>query len=119
PGSQRGPILARGALYYAAASGLLDAARTGENSSAQTSGGSSFALLPRVLRAQHEAGAGVAACDLAGIGHLVDVGAGPGLMARAALRAVPSMTATLVDRPATLERAQAEMPDAVLPDRCR
>lgn len=35
----------------------------------------------------------MAAYDMNGIGHLVDVGAGPGLMAGAALRAVPSMPA--------------------------
>jgi len=130
PGSQRGPILARGALYYPAAGGLLGAARTGENAFEQTYGESFFAHLQRVAehreafeasmagRARHEADAVVAAYDMNGIGHLVDVGAGPGLMARAALRAVPSMTVTLVDRPATLDRAQAEMADADLTDRC-
>lgn len=130
PGSQRGPILARGALYYAAAGGLLGATRTGENAFEQTHGESFFTHLQRVPahrqafeasmagRARHEADAVVAAYDMHGIGHLVDVGAGPGLMARAALRAVPSMTATLVDRPATLDRAQAEMADGNLTDRC-
>ncbi|MGK5683101.1 methyltransferase [Actinoplanes sp. URMC 104] len=130
PGSQRGPILARGALYYAAAGGLLDAARTGRNAFEQTYGDSFFAHLHRVAahreafeasmagRAQHEAEAVVAAYDMTGIGHLVDVGAGPGLMARAALRAVPSMTATLVDRPPTLDRARAELADAGLAERC-
>ncbi|WP_433305035.1 methyltransferase [Actinoplanes sp. CA-030573] len=130
PGSQRGPILARGALYYPAAVGLLEAARTGGNAFEQTYGESFFdhlqgnAARRQVFeasmagRARHEAEAVVAAYDLNGIGHLVDVGAGSGLMARAALRAVPSMTATLLDRPATLDRARAEMADADLTERC-
>jgi hypothetical protein len=130
PGSQRGPILARGALYYAAAQRLLETARTGANAFERTYGESFFAHLQRVPahrevfeasmagRAAHEADAVVAAYDLCGISCLVDVGAGPGLMSRAALRAVPSLTATLVDRPATLDRARAEMAEAGLTDRC-
>ncbi|WP_328474885.1 hypothetical protein OHA21_16415 [Actinoplanes sp. NBC_00393] len=57
PGSQRGPILARGAIYYAAAGGLLDAARTGENAFEQAYGESFFAHLQRVaaLRQAFEA----------------------------------------------------------------
>jgi hypothetical protein len=39
-------------------------------------------------------------------------------MARAALRAAPAMTATLVDRPAMLDRARRELDNAGLADRC-
>jgi hypothetical protein len=38
--------------------------------------------------------------------------------ARAALRAVPAMSATLLDRPAMMDRARREMADAGLTDRC-
>jgi ubiquinone/menaquinone biosynthesis C-methylase UbiE len=70
-------------------------------------------------RAAHEAAAVVPADDLSEVDHLVDAGTGPGVIARAALRAVPAMTATLLDRPAMLDRARREMDDAGLTDRCR
>ena len=130
PGSQRGGILARGGLYYPVAQALLDAATTGGNPFEQTYGQPFFAHLESVPehrqmfeasmagRAANEAAAVVAAYDLAGLDHLVDVGAGPGLIARAALRAAPALSATLVDRPAMVERARREMDDAGLGDRC-
>ena len=130
PGSQRGPILARGEVYFPVGQALLEAATTGANAFELTYGEPFFTHMERVPahgaafqasmagRAAHEADAVVAAYDLSGIGRLVDVGAGPGLMARAALRAVPGMTATLVDRPETLDRARREMADAGLSGRC-
>jgi precorrin-6B methylase 2 len=130
PGSQHGPILARGEVYFPVAHALLAAATTGANAFERTYGEPFFAHLEHVPahraafeasmagRAAHEADAVVAAYDLSGIGRLVDVGAGPGLIARAALRAVPGMTATLVDRPAMLDRARREMAAAGLTGRC-
>jgi precorrin-6B methylase 2 len=130
PGSQRGPILVRGGLYFAVANALLDAATTGANAYEQTYGQPFFADLDSVPahrelfeaamagRAAHEAAAVVAAYDLSGLASLVDVGAGPGLVSRAALRAVPTLSATLVDNPAMLDRARREMDDAGLADRC-
>jgi precorrin-6B methylase 2 len=130
PGSQRGPILVRGGLYYPVAQALLDAATTGANAFQQTYGQRFFDHLDSVPahrelfeaamagRAAHEAAAVVAAYDLSGLARLVDVGAGPGLVSRAALRAVPALSATLVDRPAMLDRARREMDRAGLADRC-
>jgi precorrin-6B methylase 2 len=130
PGSQHGPILARGQVYFRAAQGLLDAATTGAHAFVQAYGEPFFAHLEHVPadreafeasmagRAAHEAAAVVAAYDFSDVERLVDVGAGPGLVARAALRAVPALSATLVDRPAMVERAQREMDQAGLTGRC-
>jgi precorrin-6B methylase 2 len=130
PGSQRGAVLARGGLYFAAAATLLDAATAGANPFERAYGRPFFAHLDAVPehaalfqasmagRATHEAQAVVAAYDLTGSTHLVDVGAGTGTMARAALEAVPALTATLVDRPAMLDRARREMTAAGLDGRC-
>ncbi len=130
PGSQRGPILARGEVYFPVARALLDAATAGTSAFEQTYGQPFFTHLDSVPahreafeasmagRAAHEAAAVVAAYDLSGLDRLVDVGAGPGLVTRAALRAVPTLSATLVDRPAMLERARQEMDNAGLTDRC-
>lgn len=130
PGSQRGPILARGEVYFPVARALLDAATTGTSAFELTYGRPFFDHLESVPahreafeasmagRAAHEAAAVVAAYDLSGLDRLVDVGAGTGLMAGAALRAVPTLSATLVDRPAMLDRARHEMDEAGLTDRC-
>jgi precorrin-6B methylase 2 len=130
PGSQRGAILARGGLYYSAAAELLDAATSGANPFERAYGQPFFAHLDAVPehadlfqasmagRAANEAQAVVAAYDLSGHRHLVDVGAGTGTIARTALTAVPGLSATLVDRPAMLERARREMTDAGLAGRC-
>jgi precorrin-6B methylase 2 len=130
PGSQRGAILARGQVYFLAAHALLDAATTGASPFEQTYGQPFFTHLDRVPahreafeasmagRAANEAAAVVAAYDLSGLDRLVDVGAGPGLVTRAALHAVPTLSATLVDRPAMVERARQEMDQAGLTDRC-
>jgi precorrin-6B methylase 2 len=130
PGSQRGPILTRGEFVSSAAHALLDAATGGKCAFELTYGQPFFSHLESnpahrqafmasmAGRAAHEAEAVVAAYDLSGIRHLVDVGAGPGVVARAALRAVPAMSATLMDRPDMVDRARREMDDAGLTDRC-
>ncbi|HET6531461.1 MAG TPA: methyltransferase [Actinoplanes sp.] len=129
PGSQRGPILARGEVYFAAAGALLDAATTGAHAFVQAYGQPFFTHLDQVPahrevfeasmagRAAHEAAAVVAAYDFTGLDRLVDVGAGPGLVARAALRAAPALSVTLVDRPAMVDRARRDM-GAELTGRC-
>jgi precorrin-6B methylase 2 len=130
PGSQRGPILARGQVYFPVAQALFDAATTGVTAFEHTYGEPFFTHLDHVPahreafeasmagRAAPEAAAIVEAYDLSGLDRLVDVGAGPGLVTRAALRAVPGLSATLVDRPATLDRARQELDRAGLTDRC-
>ena len=130
PGSQRGPILARGEIYFSSAQGLLAAATTGASAFEAAYGEPFFAHLDSVPdhaavfqasmagRAAHEAAAVVAAYDFAGLGRLVDVGAGSGLLTRAALQAAPALTATLVDRPAALELARSQLAAAGLTDRC-
>jgi SAM-dependent methyltransferase len=130
PGSQRGPILARGELYFPVGRALIDAATTGVCAFERTYGQPFFPHLDgnrahqevfaasMAGRAAHEADAVVAAYDFSGVDRLVDVGAGPGVVARAALRAVPAMAATLIDRPAMMDRARQEMGDAGLAGRC-
>lgn len=130
PGSQRGPILVRGEVYFRAAQGLLAATTTGAPAFETAYGEPFFAHLERdpahaalfgasmAARAEHEAAAVVAAYDFAGRRTLVDVGAGAGQVTAAALRAVPGLTAVLVDRPAMLERARGSLSDAGLADRC-
>lgn len=130
PGSQRGPILARGRVYFRVAAALLDTATTGAPAFERTYGQPFFAHLEHVPahraafdasmagRAEHEVAAVVAAYDLSGLSRLVDVGAGPGLLARAALQAVPHLSVTLLDRPATVDRARQVMHEAGLSDRC-
>jgi len=130
PGSQRGPILARGEIYYAAAAGLLAAATDGASAFEAAYGQPFFAHLDSAPdhaavfqasmagRAGHEAAAVVAAYDFGGLRRLVDVGAGSGLLTGAALRAAPELTATLVDRPAALSLAREQLSAAGLASRC-
>jgi hypothetical protein len=132
PDSQRGPILVRGGLYFPAAYGLLDAV-TGTDRTPQFErhyGQPFFAHLDQTPdhaalfqasmagRAAHEAAGIVQRYDLTGLARLVDVGAGPGVLSRAALQASDSLTVTLVDRPIMIERARTTMHAAGLTDRC-
>jgi hypothetical protein len=132
PDSQRGPILVRGGLYYPAARSLLDTATGADRTPAfeRHYGQPFFAHLDQAPdhaalfqasmagRAAHEAAAVVKHYDLTGLRHLVDVGAGPGVLARAALQATDDLTVTLLDRPAMIERARHTMTAAGLADRC-
>jgi len=130
PGSLRGPVLVRGGLYYSATGDLLHATRTGSAGFERVYGRPFFDHLDRDAgdatlfqasmagRAEHEAAAVLAAYDLSGRTHLVDVGAGPGVTTRAALRALPGLRATLFDRPGMLERARTELTGAGLAERC-
>lgn len=130
PGSLRGSVLVRGGFYYPAVGALLDATRVGDVPFERVYGRPFFDHLDRHAehaalfqggmagRAEREAAVVVGAYDLAGCGRLVDVGAGPGLMTRAALRAVPGLRATLLDRPGMVGRARAELTAAGLAERC-
>jgi SAM-dependent methyltransferase len=130
PGSLRGAVLVRGAVYYSATGDLLHATRTGSAAFERVYGRPFFDHLDRdpeaaavfqasmAGRADHEAAAVLAAYDLSGYSRLVDIGAGPGVTTRAALRALPGLRATLFDRPGMLERARTELTDAGLAERC-
>lgn len=57
-------------------------------------------------------------CDLTGVARIVDVGAGPGSLDIALLRAYPSMRATLFDLPHAIEQARAVVGRTDVADRC-
>jgi len=130
PNSQRGPVRVRGALYFAAAQGLLNAATGADPTSPfeQQYGQAFFTHLDAspehaavfqasmAGRAAHEAEAVVQHYELKG--RLVDVGAGPGTLTQVALRTFPDLVATLVDRPMMIDRARQTIDAAGLTDRC-
>jgi SAM-dependent methyltransferase len=132
PDSQRGPILVRGGLYYPAVQGLLDMATDGDRTPAferhygqpffahldQTPDHAALFQTSMAGRAAHEAAAIVKHYDLTGLRHLVDVGAGPGVLAQAALQATDGLTVTLLDQPPMIERARRTMTAAGLTERC-
>lgn len=117
PDSQRGPVLARGGLYYGALAGLLDAVRGGGTPFEIAHGLPFFAHLDAhperaaafqasmAARSRREAAAVVAAYDFSAFGSLVDVGGGTGVLLAAVLAAHPDMTATLFDRPEVVARS--------------
>ncbi|MDQ4119239.1 MAG: methyltransferase, partial [Actinomycetota bacterium] len=111
PGSMRGAVLARGRLYYAAAAGLLQAARHGgtpfeivhgttffDHLHAHPAESASFQA-SMAARAAGEAAAVVAAYDFARFTDLVDVGGGTGVLLAAIREAAPGLDAVLFDRP--------------------
>ena len=129
PGSQRGPILMRGAVYFPVARGLLGAATEG-TAAFEEAYGQPFSI-PEQRRGTRCAVSGVDGRPVRARGRgcrrrlrsvrvrrLVDVGAGTGALTRAALHAVPGLTATLVDRASMLDRARRELEAAGLSDRC-
>lgn len=117
-GSQRGAVLARGGLYYGALAGLLDAVRDGAVPFERVHGRTFFAHLDAhpgesarfqasmAVRAAREAAAVVEAYDFRRFRTLVDVGGGPGVLLSAILRAAPSLSAVLFDRPEVVRDAQ-------------
>lgn len=121
PQSLRGALLARGALYFTAASQLLPALQAREIPFESACGQPLFDYLsanpPAELAFQQSMSARaardradlLAAYDFAGVRHLVDVGGGSGAMLAAVLNAYPHLRATLVDRPQTLPLAQEEL----------
>jgi O-methyltransferase domain/Dimerisation domain len=111
PGSQRGTVLARGRIYYAALAGLLDAVRTGGTPFELVHGEPFFtrlaanpdeyALFQASMsgRSAREAAAVVEAYDFGRFRRLVDVGGGRGILLRAILDANPGLDGLLFDRP--------------------
>ena len=111
PGSLRGTVSARGEVYYHAAGGLVDALRGGGTPYEIVHGRPFFADLaadpPRraafqasmASRSAREAGAVVAAYDVARFGTVVDVGGGGGVLLRAVRDRAPHADLVLFDRP--------------------
>ncbi len=64
------------------------------------------------------AAAVAAACDLSGVGRLVDVGGGQGRLLAALLRANPGLRGTLFDLPSVVEGALRLLAEAGVADRC-
>jgi hypothetical protein len=110
PGSLRGPVIARGELYYQAAAGLLRAVVDGGTAFERVHGERFFEHLARhpereaafqasmTARSEREAGDVVAAYDFGRIELLVDVGGGHGILLGAILRATPGLRGILMDR---------------------
>jgi O-methyltransferase domain len=131
PGSMRGPVLARGEVYYQAAAGTLAAVRHGGTAFEQVHGDQFFDHLRRhpeqeaafqasmTGRSEQEAGDVVAAYDFGGIGRLVDVGGGHGILLGAILRSAPDLQAVLVDQPAVVEQARRRLAAEGVADRCQ
>jgi hypothetical protein len=130
PGSLRGAVLARGDLYYTAASGLLAAVREGGIPFERVHGQPFFAHLDRhpelaaafqgsmADRSRREAAAVVATYRFDGFRRVVDVGGGSGVLMEAILSATPGLHGILLDRPGVAERAAERLASAGLADRC-
>ena len=105
-----GALRVRGQVYYAAASGLLDAVRHGGTAFERTYGAPFFDHLgahpeqqaafqaSMAGRSDQEAADVVAAYDFTDLGSLVDVGGGRGVLLAAVVAAAPHIDATLFDR---------------------
>jgi len=116
--SLRGATIARGALYYDAAAGLLETVRDGRTSFEHVHGANFFEHLKRdpdqydvfqgsmAGRAEQEARDVVAAYDFTGLRRLVDVGGGPAVLLAEILRAVPELAGILMDHEAVVPRAR-------------
>jgi hypothetical protein len=131
PRSMRGPVLARGEVYYQAAAGTLAAVRHGGTAFEHVHGDRFFDHLRRhpeqeaafqasmTARSEQEAADVVAAYDFGGIGRLVDVGGGHGILLGAILRSAPDLHAVLVDQPAVVEAARRRLIAEGVADRCQ
>jgi hypothetical protein len=127
--SLRGATIARGALYYGAAAGLLETVRDGGTSFEHVHGTSFFEHLRRhpdrydvfqgsmAGRAEQEARDVVAAYDFTGLHRLVDVGGGPAVLLAEILRAVPALAGVLMDHEAVVPRARDHLDRSGVGDR--
>ena len=125
----RGATIARGALYYEAAAGLLQTVQDGRASFEHVHGASFFEHLQRhpdqydvfqasmAGRAEQEARDVVAAYEFTGLRRLVDVGGGPAVMLAEILRAVPTLAGVLMDREAVVPRARDHLDRSGVGDR--
>lgn len=130
PGSQRGPAVVRGELYFRAAAGLLDCVRHGGTAFDHAYGDRFFTYLDdnpdaatafqdsMAWRAEREADHVVAAYDFSAVRRVVDVGGGRGVLLAAVLRAVPHLAAVLFDRPGVIDQARPRLSAAGLAGRC-
>ncbi|HEU5156115.1 MAG TPA: methyltransferase [Streptosporangiaceae bacterium] len=130
PDSMRGPIIARGEVYYSAAGGLLRTVVDGGTAFQHVYGERFFDHLAShpehdaafhasmAGRAQQEADAVVATYDFGKLNRLVDVGGGRGVLTAAILRAAPGLHAELLDRPTAIEDARRYLAAHGLADRC-
>jgi hypothetical protein len=110
PGSLRGPVLARGGLYYAALTGLLRSALDGGTPFELAHGMPFFAYLDAHLewsatfqasmaaRSSREAAAVVETYDFRPFQTIVDVGGGTGVLLGAVLAAAPELSGVLFVR---------------------
>ena len=117
PGSLRGPVLARGGLYYGAMAGLLPSALGGGTPFDLVHGMTFFAYLDAhpersatfqasmTARSAREAAAVVDAYDFRPFRTIVDVGGGKGGLLGAVLEAAPELAGVLFDRPEVVRDA--------------
>jgi hypothetical protein len=129
PGSMRGPVLARGDLYFRAAEALLPAVREGQVPFELVHGEAFFAHLKghperesafqasMAGRSQQEAADVVAAYDFGGVRTLVDVGGGGGILLEAILAAAPALRGILFDRPGVIPDARRRLQGTAVADR--
>jgi hypothetical protein len=127
--SLRGATIARGALYYDAAAGLLETVRHGGISFEHVHGASFFEHLRRhpdqyamfqesmAGRAKQEARDVVAAYDFTGLRRLVDVGGGPAVLLAEILRASPELTGVLMDHEAIMPQGRDHLDRSGVGDR--
>lgn len=127
--SLRGATMARGALYYDAAAGLLATVRNGGTAFEHVHGAPFFEHLHRhpdlydvfqasmAGRAQQEARDVVAAYDFSGLHRMMDVGGGPAVLLAEILRATPGLTGVLMDSESTVPRAREHLDRSGVGDR--
>jgi hypothetical protein len=130
PGGMRDWAIVAGELHAVALGGLLHSVRTGEPGLAHTAGVSLWehlrrtpelaAAFDRLMTRNSEelAGALLAAYEMTGLRWVVDVGGGQGALAAALVRAVPGLTATVLDTEHGLAGAPALLAGAGVADRC-
>jgi hypothetical protein len=129
-GSLRGAVLARGDLYYHAATGLLQTVVEGGTAFEHVHGKPFFAHLAAhpdleaafqgsmADRSRQEAAAVAAAYDFGGFQQLIDVGGGSGILLEAILLTAPRLRGVLFDRPTAVARARERIEAANLAERC-
>jgi O-methyltransferase domain/Dimerisation domain len=130
PGSLRGAVLARGAVYYRAAAGLLDMIRDDGGTAFRHAYGvelfdhlaaspedAEIFQLSMLARSHQEAAALVATYDFAPFNHVIDIGGGYGVTLTAILTACPGVRGTLFDRPEITATARRRLAAAHLTDR--
>ncbi len=130
PGSQRGPVLARGALYYVGAGALLDGVGGGGIPFEAARGMSLFEYLDdhpderaafdgsMRARAVREAGAVAACLDVTRHRRVIDVGGGAGVLLEALLAQAPGVCGVLFDRPEAIEQARGRLATSPAAGRC-